>query len=124
VVQQAPMMGVWQCALVFHIDIGASRRQEHLSSCQFMRCDPISCVSHVQTAPDTWHIANDQDVVVHGLKMFGWYKRNGHRVIVNNRGDLIVRPSFLELSLLKVVSPPFMSSTCSLMPASCRPCVL
>jgi Lipase (class 3) len=52
--------------------------------------------------PDTWHVVNDQDVVVHGMKLWGWYKRNGHRVIVNKEGSLIVRPSHLELSLLQV----------------------
>lgn len=56
----------------------------------------------MQTVPDTWHIINDQDIVAHGLKMFGWYKRNGQRAIVNGRGDLLVRPTFLELSLLQV----------------------
>ena len=55
-----------------------------------------------QVVPDTWHIVNDQDVVVHGLKMFGWYKRNGGRVLVNKYGDAAVRPSLLELSLLQV----------------------
>jgi hypothetical protein len=52
--------------------------------------------------PDTWHVINDQDIVVHGMKLFGWYKRNGNRVILNGRGDIIVRPSHLELSLLQV----------------------
>jgi hypothetical protein len=51
--------------------------------------------------PDTWHVVNDQDVVVHGLKLWGWYKRNGNRAIINRSGDLVVRPSLLEISLLQ-----------------------
>jgi hypothetical protein len=52
--------------------------------------------------PDTWHVVNSQDVIVHGMKLWGWYKRNGCRVIVNEYGDLIVRPAHFELSLLQV----------------------
>ena len=51
---------------------------------------------------DTWHLVNDQDIVVHGLKVWGWYKRNGNRAIINQSGDLVVRPSLLEISLLQV----------------------
>ena len=36
------------------------------------------------------------------MKLFGWYKRNGGRVLVNKYGDAAVRPSLLELSLLQV----------------------
>ena len=43
-----------------------------------------------------------QDMVVHGLKLFGWYKRNGNRAVVNKHGDCVVRPSLLEISLLQV----------------------
>ena len=49
--------------------------------------------------PDTWHIINDQDLVTRILKFFGMYKRHGHRVIVNSRGDMVVRPSMFELSM-------------------------
>ena len=52
--------------------------------------------------PDTWHVVNNQDVVVHAMKVFGWYKRNGERVILNGRGGLVVRPMLIELSLLQV----------------------
>ena len=30
------------------------------------------------------------------------YKRPGHRVIINSRGDLIVRPSYAEASVQRV----------------------
>jgi hypothetical protein len=59
-----------------------------------------------QMVPDTWHVVNDQDVVVHGMKLFGWYKRNGNRVILDGKGGIVVRPSLLELSLLQVPCSP------------------
>lgn len=37
------------------------------------------------------------------VQLFGLYKRVGQRVIVNSRGDLIVRPSLFELSMLQNV---------------------
>ena len=43
-----------------------------------------------------------QDLVAHGMKMYGMYKRHGNRVIINSRGDLIVKPSLIEISLLRV----------------------
>lgn len=56
--------------------------------------------------PDTWHVINDQDMVAHGMKLGGLYKRNGNRVILLGRGNLIVRPTHLELSLFKVRPHP------------------
>eukprot|EP00892_Ulva_mutabilis_P005827 jgi/Ulvmu1/3616/UM017_0028.1 len=56
-----------------------------------------------EVVPDTWHVINDNDVVTRGMKLLGLYKRAGQRVIVNTRGDLIVRPSHLETSLLQRV---------------------
>ena len=38
-----------------------------------------------------------QDPVTHMAKFGGFYKRCGHRVLVSTNGDMIVRPSFLEL---------------------------
>ena len=55
-----------------------------------------------EVVPDTWHVINDQDVVVHGMKLFGWYKRNGQRVLLDGNGGIVVRPAMLELSLLQV----------------------
>eukprot|EP00892_Ulva_mutabilis_P005823 jgi/Ulvmu1/3612/UM017_0024.1 len=54
-----------------------------------------------EMVPDTWHIINDQDLVTRILKLFGLYKRAGQRVIVNRRGDLIVRPNLFELSMMQ-----------------------
>jgi predicted lipase len=77
----------------------------HRVACYTLGCPRVgnrAFASDYETVvPDTWHVINDQDVVVHGMKLFGWYKRNGHRVIVNKSGDMIVRPSHLELSLLQ-----------------------
>ena len=46
--------------------------------------------------PSTWHIINNDDAVTRGGKFFVLYKRGGHRVLINKRGDLVVRPSFVE----------------------------
>ncbi|KAK9817845.1 hypothetical protein WJX72_003000 [[Myrmecia] bisecta] len=46
--------------------------------------------------PNMWHIINDQDLVTRTGRLWGMYKRAGQRVIINARGDLIVRPGFLE----------------------------
>ncbi len=43
-----------------------------------------------------------QDVVCRGGKLLAMYKRNGQRVIVNARGDMAVRPSPIESSLLQM----------------------
>ena len=45
-----------------------------------------------------------QDIVPKQGKLISIYARPGHRVLINARGDLIVRPSFLEINILK---PPF-----------------
>jgi hypothetical protein len=58
----------------------------------------------VQVVPDTWHIINDQDLVTRILKMMGWYKRHGHRVIVNSHGDMVVRPTYFEASMQQKMS--------------------
>jgi hypothetical protein len=68
---------------------------------------------YAELVPDTWHVINDQDIVVHGMKLFGWYKRNGNRVILNGRGDLIVRPSHLELSLFQARPQLTICQSCS-----------
>lgn len=51
-----------------------------------------------------------QDSVSQTGKLFWLYKRSGQRVIINDRGDLIVRPSSLETRLEQIGSeflPPF-----------------
>ncbi|KAK9807443.1 hypothetical protein WJX73_007832 [Symbiochloris irregularis] len=52
--------------------------------------------------PDTWHIINDQDAVPRSGKFMGLFKRGGQRVIINRRGDMIVRPLTIEASLQQV----------------------
>ncbi|KAK9817451.1 hypothetical protein WJX74_011070 [Apatococcus lobatus] len=49
--------------------------------------------------PQTWHIINDQDAVARMGKFLMLYKRPGLRVLVNLAGQMIVRPSFMELSI-------------------------
>lgn len=43
-----------------------------------------------------------QDVVVRRGKLWVLYKRSGHRVIINTRGDLIVRPTYAEANVQRV----------------------
>lgn len=43
-----------------------------------------------------------QDVVTRGGKMVFLYSRPGQRVLVNLRGDMIVRPSWVEASLQRL----------------------
>ena len=39
-----------------------------------------------------------QDMVARACKFVVLFKRPGHRVIINARGDMLVRPSFMEIS--------------------------
>lgn len=43
-----------------------------------------------------------QDIVARRGKLWILYKRSGHRVIINTRGDLIVRPSFAEANVQRI----------------------
>ncbi|DBA98954.1 TPA: hypothetical protein ACH3X1_014695 [Trebouxia sp. C0004] len=52
--------------------------------------------------PESWAVINDQDVVTRGGKMVFLYSRPGQRVLVNSRGDMIVRPSWVEASLQRL----------------------
>ncbi|KAK9866093.1 hypothetical protein WJX84_001319 [Apatococcus fuscideae] len=51
------------------------------------------------TVPNTWHVINDQDIVARGGKLWFLYKRPGQRTIINAAGDLIVRPSYTEVTM-------------------------
>lgn len=55
--------------------------------------------------PATWHVINSDDAVVQSGKFYGMYKRGGHRVLINVKGDLIVRPSYLEHFALRSPGP-------------------
>ncbi|KAL4431080.1 hypothetical protein ABPG75_006336 [Micractinium tetrahymenae] len=44
----------------------------------------------------TWHVVNNEDVVVKNGKFIVLYKRAGHRVLINSLGDLVVRPTHAE----------------------------
>lgn len=43
-----------------------------------------------------------QDAVARAPKFLVLYKRAGQRVIINHNGDMLVRPSFIESSLIQV----------------------
>lgn len=40
-----------------------------------------------------------QDAVARRFKLCFLYKRPGQRVLINRRGDMLVRPTFIELTL-------------------------
>lgn len=48
--------------------------------------------------PDSWSIINDQDIVARQAK-FLTFKRSGERVLINAHGDMVVRPTFMEMSV-------------------------
>ena len=52
-----------------------------------------------QTVPSTWQIINEDDTITRAGKLFFLYKHVSNRVLINRRGDLIVRPSFSEYSI-------------------------
>ncbi|GIL75751.1 hypothetical protein Vretimale_15289 [Volvox reticuliferus] len=53
---------------------------------------------------ETWHIINGNDVVPLTPKYVGWfvYKQPGHKVILKRRGDIIVRPTFTENTVIRL----------------------
>jgi len=65
---------------------------------------------------DHFSIINDQDPVARIPK--GNYKRVGSRIIVDSKGDLIVRPTFLEVHLLSLHTGTILPSFLPLINAS------
>ncbi|KAL6784853.1 hypothetical protein ACKKBF_B03495 [Auxenochlorella protothecoides x Auxenochlorella symbiontica] len=53
---------------------------------------------HRAAVPDCWSVINNQDPIPRIPK--GWFHGAGHRVVVTPRGDLIIKPSTLELSVI------------------------
>lgn len=54
-----------------------------------------------EKVPNTWNIINDQDTVPRTGKFLIMYKRPGQRVLINSSGDMVVRPSFIEASMMR-----------------------
>jgi hypothetical protein len=57
--------------------------------------------------PDVTLERASQDAVARNAKFWLLYKRPGQRVVINDRGDIFVRPSYAELSMQQ--SPCFTS---------------
>eukprot|EP00210_Caulerpa_lentillifera_P008426 g8038.t1 len=57
---------------------------------------------YCQRVPNTWNVINDQDYITRTMKFVNLYKRPGHRVIINGQGDMLVRPSFIEMTLSRI----------------------
>lgn len=62
---------------------------------------------YIEHIPNTWQIINDMDVVPRALKFFILYKHTGKRVLINELGDMIVCPYFVELTLKTNYSQTF-----------------
>ncbi|EIE18442.1 hypothetical protein COCSUDRAFT_68209 [Coccomyxa subellipsoidea C-169] len=58
-----------------------------------------------QLVPDTWHIINDADAVPRVGKFLVLFARPGQRVIVDYRGDVVVRPSPHEIHIRNGSNP-------------------
>lgn len=54
---------------------------------------------------DSWHVINQDDAVTRAGKFWALYKRAGHRVLINSRGDMVVRPSSLEQYIYRSPTP-------------------
>ena len=52
-----------------------------------------------KAVPDSWDVVNDADIVPRSTKWARIYKRTGHRVIISNSGDLLCRPSWMEMNI-------------------------
>lgn len=52
--------------------------------------------------PNTWQVINDEDVVARVPKFLFMFKHAGRRVIINGKGDMIVSPRVVEVSLYRV----------------------
>ena len=71
----------------------------------FLACErPPVCrgrpaAPRAQVVPDAWSVINDQDVVAKAPKFLVLYKRGGQRIIINAAGDMLVRPSFIEVTV-------------------------
>eukprot|EP00891_Asterochloris_glomerata_P007760 jgi/Astpho2/7760/Aster-07599 len=48
---------------------------------------------------ESWSVINDQDAVARSGKLFGMFKRAGERIFLNQKGDMLVCPGFLEAAL-------------------------
>jgi len=49
--------------------------------------------------PALWNVVNNVDMVVFSGKLFKMYNHPGLRVLIDSKGDILVRPSVLELAL-------------------------
>ena len=65
--------------------------------------------------------ALQQDAVARSAKFWVFYKRAGQRVLINDRGDMLVRPTFTELSIQQ---SPMGSSVFHVSPHPLSACVV
>ncbi len=56
-------------------------------------------VLSIHIGVESWSVINDQDAVARGGKFMGLFKRAGDRIFLNQKGDMLVCPLFLEAAL-------------------------
>ena len=54
---------------------------------------------------ESWSVINSQDAVARSGKLMGMFKRAGERVFLNQCGDMLVCPIFLEAALWRKLGP-------------------
>ena len=88
------------------LPLGYRRRGLHhdlQSACRVGRAcwlhfsQPISAPMPVGV--ESWSVINDQDAVARSGKLLGLFKRAGERIFLNQKGDMLVCPGFLEAAL-------------------------
>ncbi|GMH45328.1 hypothetical protein BSKO_13285 [Bryopsis sp. KO-2023] len=57
-----------------------------------------------QLVPNTWQIINDEDLIPRMPKFWVLFKHVGSKVIINQCGDMIVKPYLVEVSLYRMFS--------------------
>ena len=79
---------------------------------QWWQCLPIACRSSMASTfcpcsvgVESWSVINNQDAVAKSGKLMGLFKRAGERVFLNQRGDMLVCPIFLEAALWRKLGP-------------------
>eukprot|EP01025_Chloroclados_australasicus_P036388 TRINITY_DN3709_c0_g3_i1.p1 TRINITY_DN3709_c0_g3~~TRINITY_DN3709_c0_g3_i1.p1 ORF type:complete len:845 (-),score=70.90 TRINITY_DN3709_c0_g3_i1:314-2827(-) len=54
-----------------------------------------------KTVSDTWNLINNQDMITRVGKFIYSYKHAGCKVLINSNGDMVVRPQYIEVMMLR-----------------------
>ncbi|GLI61759.1 hypothetical protein VaNZ11_004227 [Volvox africanus] len=95
------------CALDVVRELGESLPYNHLTCYTYGAPrvgDHAFASLYNKVVAETWHVINGNDMVPLTPKYVGWfvYKQPGHKVILKRRGDIIVRPTFTENTVIRL----------------------